>query len=142
MIQFYAPFYPTWDRHYAESLLDTFALSPNQRLRQLSKGQRARVNLLVALAHRPKLLVLDEPSSGLDPVVRGDILEAIIRTIAEAGNTVLFSSHLLDEVQRVSDYVAVLHHGRIIESGPVDELQMRYQQSLHDWFVARVQAPR
>ena len=84
------------------------------RIKNLSRGQRARAGLLAALAHRPELLVLDEPSSGLDPVVRRDILGAIIRTIADEGRTVLFSSHLLDEVERVADRVAIIHQGRIV----------------------------
>ena len=77
-------------------------------MKHLSKGQRARTGLVLALAHRPELLVLDEPSSGLDPIVRRDILGAIIRTIAEEGRTVLFSSHLLHEVERVADRVALI----------------------------------
>ena len=94
----------------------------------MSKGQRARVGLSLALAHRPKLLVLDEPSSGLDPVVRNDILGAIIRTIADQGNTVLFSSHLLDEVQRLSDTVGVIRNGKLVEFGPLEEMQTKYQR--------------
>src|SRR5207253_10424001 len=89
----------------------------------LSRGQRARAGLLVALAHRPELLVLDEPSSGLDPVVRRDILGAIIRTIADEGRTVLFSSHLLDEVERVADRVAIIHQGRVLLTAAMDQLK-------------------
>ena len=77
-------------------------------------GPAGRAGLLVALAYRPELLVLDEPSSGLDPVVRRDILRAIIRTIADEGRTVFFSSHLLDEVERVADRVAMIHQGQIV----------------------------
>lgn len=91
-----------------------FDLDVKQRIRSLSRGQLARVGLLLAIVHRPQLLLLDEPSSGLDPVVRRDILAAIIRTVADEGRTVLFSSHLLDEVQRVSDHVAMLHEGRLL----------------------------
>ncbi len=79
----------------------------------------------MALAHRPELLLLDEPSSGLDPVVRRDILEAIMRTIADEGRTVLFSSHLLDEVERVADHVTMINHGRIVLSGPLDAIKHR-----------------
>jgi ABC-2 type transport system ATP-binding protein len=86
----------------------------------LSRGQTARVCLLLALAHRPELLVLDEPSSGLDPVIRRDILTAIVRTTADEGRTVLFSSHVLDEVQRLADRVAILNRGRIILSDALD----------------------
>src|SRR6185503_19467359 len=94
-------------------LRQMFALDPAAKLKNLSKGQRARAGLMVALAHRPELLVLDEPSSGLDPIVRRDILAAIIRTIADEGRTVLFSSHLLGEVERVADQVAMIQGGRI-----------------------------
>jgi ABC-2 type transport system ATP-binding protein len=115
-------FYPAWDPKYAEELREAFDLDPHARIKTLSRGQRARAGLLVALAHRPDLLVLDEPSSGLDPVVRRDILGAIIRTIAEEGRTVLFSSHLLDEVERVADRVAMIHQGRIVLTASMDEI--------------------
>jgi ABC-2 type transport system ATP-binding protein len=114
LMRYAEAFYPTWDRSYAEMLRREFDLDLRARLKNLSKGQRARAGLMVALAYRPALLVLDEPSSGLDPIVRRDILGAIIRTIAEEGRTVLFSSHLLAEVERVSDYVAMIQSGRIL----------------------------
>jgi ABC-2 type transport system ATP-binding protein len=79
--------------------------------------------LLASLAHRPELLLLDEPSTGLDPVVRRDILSAIIRTIADEGRTVLFSSHLLDEVERVSDQVTIIRQGRLLLTAPLDEIK-------------------
>ena len=79
--------------------------------------------LLIALAYRPELLLLDEPSSGLDPIVRRDILGAIIRTIADEGRTVLFSSHLLAEVERVSDQVAMIKSGRILFCDSLDRLK-------------------
>jgi ABC-2 type transport system ATP-binding protein len=122
-VRYSRAFFPRWDDNYAEELQRAFELPPGARLGTLSKGQRARVGLLVALAHRPELLVLDEPSSGLDPIVRRDILAAIIRTIADEGRTVLFSSHLLDEVERVSDHVALLHRGRIAFSAALDEVK-------------------
>lgn len=113
LISYTASFYTKWDKRYAEQLRSMFDLDAKSRVRNLSRGQRARTCLLLAIAHRPDLLVLDEPSSGLDPVVRRDILGAIIRTIADEGRTVLFSSHLLDEVERVADRVAILHRGSI-----------------------------
>ncbi len=121
-------FYPDWDPAYAEELREAFDLDPNARIRTLSRGQRARAGLLAALAHRPPLLVLDEPSSGLDPVVRRDILGAIIRTIAEEGRTVLFSSHLLDEVERVADRVAIIHQGRILLTASMDEIKENHRR--------------
>ena len=121
-------FFANWDETYAEELRDAFDLDAKARIRDLSRGQRARAGLLAALAHRPELLVLDEPSSGLDPVVRRDILGAIIRTIADEGRTVLFSSHLLDEVERVADRVAIIHQGRILLTAPMDEIKDRHRR--------------
>jgi ABC-2 type transport system ATP-binding protein len=116
-------FYPNWDDVYAAELQKAFDLDPHGRLRNQSKGQRARASLVAGLAHRPDLLVLDEPSSGLDPIVRRDILGAIIRTIADQGRTVLFSSHLLDEVELVSDHVAMLHRGRVLFCAGLDYIK-------------------
>ena len=137
LMRYTQAFFPNWDVAYAEELREAFDLDGNARVKTLSRGQRARAGLLVALAHRPELLVLDEPSSGLDPVVRRDILGAIIRTIADEGRTVLFSSHLLDEVERVADRVAIIHQGRIMLTAPMDEIKeshrrvtLRFGQSL------------
>ena len=118
LIRYSRAFYPQWDDAYAEELRSTFALDPAVKIKHLSKGQKARAGLLVALAYRPELLVLDEPSSGLDPIVRKDILGAVIRTIADEGRTVLFSSHLLDEVEQVADHVTMIKSGRILMSAP------------------------
>jgi ABC-2 type transport system ATP-binding protein len=123
LMRYCRAFYPAWDDRYAEELRREFGLDPSAVIRTLSRGQRARAGLMAALAHRPHLLVLDEPSSGLDPVVRRDILTAIIRTIADEGRTVLFSSHLLSEVERVSDRVAMIRGGRILFSSPVEEIR-------------------
>lgn len=128
LIDFSRAVYPTWDDAYARSLCEMFALSRRTQLQALSKGQRARAGLLVAIAHRPELLLLDEPSSGLDPIARSDILEAIIRTISEDGRTVLFSSHLLDEVDRVCDVIALMHEGEIIDSLTSEQLEVRYSE--------------
>jgi ABC-2 type transport system ATP-binding protein len=120
-------FFPSWDAAYAEELRDRFELDPEARIKHLSKGQRARADLLVALAHKPELLILDEPSAGLDPIVRRDILEAIIRAIADEGRTVLFSSHLLHEVERVSDHVAMINKGKIVFSAPLDDIKAMHR---------------
>jgi len=122
LMRYQQAFFPNWDEDYAKRLCETFQLDPGQRIKSLSRGQRARTGLLAALAHRPKLLVLDEPSSGLDPAVRRDILGAIIRTVAEEGRNVLFSSHLLDEVQRVADEVAMLHQGRVVLCDTLEQI--------------------
>lgn len=137
LMRYNQAFYPTWDEDYADELRREFALDSRQRVSTLSRGQRARAGLLVALAHRPDLLVLDEPSSGLDPVVRQEILGAIVRTVADEGRTVLFSSHLLDEVERVADHVAMLHEGRLVACDSLDQIRRR-----HHRFIIRFDQPQ
>jgi len=127
LLNYLRAFYPTWDAALADRLRNDFDLDPEARIKSLSQGQRARVGLVGALAYRPDLLVLDEPSTGLDPIVRRDILAAIIRTIADEGRTVFFSSHLLDEVERVADSVALIDRGRIVLSGPLDEIKQSHR---------------
>src|SRR5262245_42539152 len=137
LLRYTRAFYPSWDPKFAEELRQSFTIDPTAKVKHLSKGQRARVGLLVALAHRPELLVLDEPSSGLDPIVRRDILGAIIRTVAEEGRTVLFSSHLLHEVERVADRVALIDRGRVVFSGALDHIK-----STHHRLTLRFPDPR
>src|SRR2546428_247519 len=146
LIRYTSAFYPKWDDAYADELRQAFALDPAAEIRNLSRGQRARAGLLIALAHRPELLVLDEPSSGLDPIVRRDILGAVIRTIADEGRTVLFSSHLLQEVEQVADHITMIHHGAIVLSAPLDEIRESHRiagrvPSLDEIFVAHLGTP-
>ena len=142
LMRYTAAFYPKWDRGYAEELRAQFGLPPDAKLRTLSRGQEARAGLLAALGHRPELLVLDEPSSGLDPIVRRDILEAIIRTVADEGRTVLFSSHLLDEVERVCDHIALLAEGRVVLNGPLDEIKAGHHQLILRFATSLADPPR
>jgi len=128
LMRYMRAFYPNWDEAYAQDLRRQFNLDPAAKVKNLSKGQRARAGLLVALAYRPELLLLDEPSSGLDPIVRRDILGAIVRTIADEGRTVLFSSHLLEEVERVSDCVAMLKTGCVVFAGELDEVKRTHHR--------------
>ncbi|MFP4502010.1 MAG: ATP-binding cassette domain-containing protein [Candidatus Hydrogenedentota bacterium] len=121
-------FYPDWDPAYAEQLRARFHLDPDARIKQLSRGETAKMGLLTALAYRPPLLLLDEPSSGLDPSARRDIVGAIVRTVADEGRTVIFSSHLLEEVERVADIVAMIHEGQCVFQGPLDEIKQRHHK--------------
>lgn len=123
-------FYPGWDEAYAESLRERFELDERAKIKTLSRGEKAKCGLLLALAYRPPLLVLDEPSSGLDPSARHDILEAIVRTVADEGRTVLFSSHLLDEVERVADMTAMIHGGRVVFEESLDGIKARHWRLL------------
>jgi ABC-2 type transport system ATP-binding protein len=146
LIRYSRAFYSEWDDPYAEELREAFVLEPAAKIRNLSKGQKARMGLLIALAHQPDLLVLDEPSSGLDPIVRRDILGAVIRTIADEGRTVLFSSHLLEEVEQVADHVTMISDGRVVLSGALETIKESHRAngripSLEEIFVARVGMP-
>jgi ABC-2 type transport system ATP-binding protein len=142
LIRYTRAFYAGWNDDYAEELRQAFALEGPAKIKTLSKGQKARAGLLIALAHRPELLVLDEPSSGLDPIVRRDILGAVLRTIADEGRTVLFSSHLLEEVEQVADHVTMISRGTILLSAPLDDIKESHRvdgrvPSLDEIFVAR-----
>jgi ABC-2 type transport system ATP-binding protein len=128
LMRYSAAFYSRWDAPYAEQLRRQFNLPERSRIQTLSKGELAKAGLLVALAHRPELLVLDEPSSGLDPIVRRELLEAVVRAVADEGRTVLFSSHLLDEISRVSDQVAMLVNGHLVLHGPLHEVLESHQR--------------
>ena len=141
LMRYSRAFYPGWDDAYADELRTTFALDPAAKIKTLSKGQKARAGLVIALAYRPELLVLDEPSSGLDPIVRRDILGAILRTIAGEGRTVLFSSHLLEEVEQVADHVTMMRQGKIVVNAPLQEVREAHGgASLDEIFVEHVGA--
>ena len=129
LLRYTQAFHRTWDAAYARELLHTFDLDPAKKVKDLSKGMRAQAGLIAAVAHRPELLILDEPSSGLDAVVRRDILDAVVRTVADDGRTVIFSSHLLEEVERMSDHVTMLHQGRVTMSGPLDDARRSIRRS-------------
>jgi len=129
LMRYTQAYHPTWDASYAHELLETFALDPAKKIKDLSKGMRAQAGLIAAVAYRPELLILDEPSSGLDAVVRRDILDAIVRAVADDGRTVIFSSHLLDEVERMSDHVTMIQNGRVTLSGVLDDVRRDYQRS-------------
>jgi ABC-2 type transport system ATP-binding protein len=137
LLRYTAAFYPKWDMAYAEELRRQFGLAPRAKIRTLSRGENAKAGLLIALAYRPELLLLDEPSSGLDPVVRRDILEAIIRTVADEGRTVFFSSHLLEEVERVADDLAMMFNGRVVLAGALDDVKEN-----HHRLVLRFDSPQ
>jgi ABC-2 type transport system ATP-binding protein len=140
-IRYTQAFYPGWDEDYADELLKQFQLDQRQKIKTLSQGQQAKTGLLTALAYRPDLLVLDEPSSGLDPVARRDILEAIIRTVAEEDRTVVFSSHLLDEVERVADQIVMMKNGRVVLNGRTEDVRGGHISAILAFAEAQSVAP-
>lgn len=123
LMRYTQAYHPNWDQAHADELLKDFGLDVSKKVKDLSKGMRAQTGLIAAVAHRPDLLLLDEPSTGLDAVVRRDILNAVIRAVADDGRTAIFSSHLLDEVEQMSDYITMIDRGRVVLQGSVDEIK-------------------
>ena len=115
----HASFYPTWNATEAERLRRTFDLRDEQRVGRLSKGEAGKLMMLLALAVRPELLVLDEPTDGLDPVVRRDVLAALLDYVSAYGATVLVSSHLVHEQERICDWIGVMDGGRLVAEMPM-----------------------
>jgi ABC-2 type transport system ATP-binding protein len=124
---FTAGFYPDGFEHHYRTLVEQFGVPLKRKLKQMSKGMRAKIALSLAMAHRPELLVLDEPTSGLDTMVRREFLESMVDIAAE-GRTVLLSSHQIGEVERVADIVAIIHTGRVLLVEPLDALKLDTRQ--------------
>jgi ABC-type multidrug transport system ATPase subunit len=128
LLAFMAPFYPTWDRELANRYVKDFDLPPNQRIKHLSKGQNVRLGLVLALAHRPELVILDDPALGLDPIMRKEFNRDLISHLQGEGTTVLYSSHLLYEVEPIADEVAILHEGVILKQAATEALRHDVKQ--------------
>jgi ABC-type multidrug transport system ATPase subunit len=123
LLRFQSAFYRDWDAARAAQLLEQFRLDPAQPFGRLSKGQKAKLMILVALAQRGELLVLDEPTDGLDPVVRRDILAALLEYVSQREATVFISSHLVHELERICDWVAVMDDGHLVTEVPMEKLK-------------------
>lgn len=123
IIWFCKGFYPTWDDRFSFDLKRRLDLDGSKKVGELSRGTQARLLLLLAMAFHPELLILDEPTAGLDVVVRRNFLEGVIELLSEEGRTVFFSSHLVHEVERVADWVGIIHQGSLVFSGPVEDLK-------------------
>ncbi|MCY2968311.1 MAG: ABC transporter ATP-binding protein [Planctomycetota bacterium] len=133
-LQFVRSVFPGWDDDYASQLLSRFGLNPEQQVKGLSQGQRVKAVLLLILARRPQLLILDEPTNGLDPVARHEILTELMRVVEDENRTVLFSSHNTQDVEKLSDSITFIDRGRVIASRGRDEF-------LEQWRRIRLQAP-
>lgn len=117
-----APFYPSWDTTLAAELVTRFALPLDKHISQLSRGEGLRVRLVLALAYKPDVVLLDEPTSGLDVVNRREVLGEIVRTVSDAGRTVVVASHDLADLERICDRIVWLHHGRVVGDGTPAEV--------------------
>lgn len=122
-VRFTSRFYKAWNQSVVEQILEHFELPMNAKVRQLSNGQRAQVSLAVAVATEPELLILDDPTLGLDTVVRRDFLESLIQLIQQHGRTILFSSHILGDVERVADRIGILDEGVLRVDCPTDHFK-------------------
>jgi ABC-2 type transport system ATP-binding protein len=125
IVSFAASLSTTWDRALARDLLRKLDLDEKAKIKTLSRGTRAKVALLLAVAPRPALLLLDDPTSGLDPLVRREVLETLLATVAGEGGSVVYASHLIGDVERIADRVAVLDRGRLALEGGLEEMKAR-----------------
>lgn len=123
LVRFLTPFYPSWDTNLAESCMDRFEIPRQTRIDRLSKGQAVKLGLALAMAHRPPIVVLDDPSLGLDPIARKEFNRNLVEHLQSSGATVLYSSHLLYEVESVADAVAILDEGRVIRHGSTEAIR-------------------
>lgn len=121
-------YHDTWDREWFESTLERFRLDPAKRIRELSRGQRAQVALALCLAPQPDLIILDDPTLGLDPLVRVDFLESIVDTLQQAGRTIFFSSHNLADVERLADRIGILEDGKLRVDCALDTFKSRVRR--------------
>lgn len=128
MIKMVRQFYPSWSETLCANYLDRFHLSPRKKVKELSKGMKVKLALLLALSHQPELLILDEPTSGIDPVVRRELLEEISAVIRDERRTVIFSSHISQDIEQVADYVAIVNDGKLIEYQDKESLLDRHRQ--------------
>lgn len=127
-MEFIRSIYPKWDQTYAEVLLKQFDLRPQQKIKGLSHGQRVKAALLLILARRPKLLVLDEPTTGLDPVARQEVLGELMEVLNDDERTIFFSSQNTLDVEQISDRIAFIDRGRIIDSGDKESFLERWRR--------------
>jgi len=126
LIRFTRAFFPTWDERFEQELLDRFELPLDRKVRQLSKGMRTKLALLLGFARGCKLLILDEPTEGLDPVAIEDVLQIVV-SLAAQGTTIFFSSHRIGEVEQVADHVLMINRGQLVLDASMDEVKERYK---------------
>ena len=131
-MRFVASIYPQWDSAYAATLLKRFYLRPEQRMKQLSSGERAKAALLLVLARRPKVLVLDEPTAGLDPVARHEALAEFMEVLKDEDRSVLFSSHNTLDVEQISDSITFIDRGRIVDADDKEAFLDRWRRLFLD----------
>jgi ABC-2 type transport system ATP-binding protein len=129
IVRFTSALHPRWDRELATRLIGQLDLDPLKQIRHLSRGTRAKVGLVLAVSTRPELLLLDDPTAGLDPLVRREVLDGILDAVSHEGGAVLYASHLVHDIERVSDRVIVLDDGAIRLEGEIESLKARIRRA-------------
>ncbi len=132
-IRFVRGFYPTWDDAYCAALMRAFQLGEHTRISTLSFGAKTKLSLLLALARRPEVLVLDEPTTGLDAISKQQIFSELLKAVEDGSRSVLISSHNLSDLERFADHVGMLKHGQLMLEGRMDEIVDRYR--LAEFFI-------
>jgi ABC-2 type transport system ATP-binding protein len=142
LLAYVRPFYPTWDDSLCRKLQTDMAIDLRKPLRVLSRGTRMKAALLASLAYRPELIILDEPFTGLDPLVRDELIRALLELTGEYRWTTLISSHDIDEVERLADTIAFIDNGRILFTESVQALINEHRVPLRDIFVTLARRSR
>ena len=127
-LDYLAPFYETWDRDFEKKMLSDFELEPKQKIRNLSRGMKMKVALVSSIVYRPRLLVLDEPFSGLDPLVRDEFIQGVLEITDREEWTIFLASHDIEEVERLSDTIGILNKGRLHLSESIESLLGRFRR--------------
>lgn len=120
------PFYEKWNQPLFDKYMQRFDLNPQQKIKTLSKGMRTKYALALALSHGAELLIMDEPTAGLDPVFRRELLDILLDVMQQEENSILFSTHITSDLDRVADYITFIHKGAIVLSTQKDALYERY----------------
>lgn len=128
ILNYNGSFYKNWDSNYVKSWVERLNLPINKRVFHLSRGNRQKLGLIMAIGHRPKLLILDEPAGGLDPVARKEFLESIIELIHEAGTTIVLSSHSMDDLERISEHIGIIEQGQMKLETSLESLKASTKQ--------------
>lgn len=126
MTRLIAPFYNQWNRAIYQDYVERFALPTTKKIKQLSKGMKLKYSLAIALSHEAELLILDEPTGGLDPIIRREFLEILSEVIESGSCSVLFSSHIVSDLERVADYITLIHRGQVLFCRPKEDLFKDY----------------
>ena len=131
ILRYIESFYPRWDRDLEGSMLDFFELPSYQKVKNLSPGNLQRLGIILAVCHRPELLLLDEPLSDLDPIAREDVLRSLLERFGNEDMTIVISSHMLRDIETIVNRIVCLDKGRVVADAPLDELQERFVE----WIV-------